>query len=171
LEKAGNEEDESMADRWAALLANAAGSGALDISPSFPDVLARLSPLDAQVLDAVHLALSRHTGGHLGVTGMAAEAIAAHYDWPVAEVQFSFENLQVLGLCASASPAMVEAEQGRPKQGLLGSDRNYVVETEFGRRFLRVCAPPRGDRATHAGARQRPQSGIGDGETEATSPP
>jgi Abortive infection alpha len=148
LEKAGNEEDESMANRWAALLANAAGGAYGDVSPSFPDVLARLSPRDAQVLDAVHLALSSQPEEALGVVGVASEAIAGRYDWPVSEVQFSFENLQVLGLCASGSPAMVEAERGRPKQGLLRSDRSYVVETEFGKRFLMACSPPGGDEAT-----------------------
>lgn len=170
LEKAGNEEDELMADRWAALLANAAGGGVLDVSPSFPDVLARLSPGDAQVLDAVHLALVRQTGEALGVVGVAAEAIADHYGWPVAEVAFSLENLQVLGLCASGSPATVDAQQGRPKQGLLGSDRSYVVETEFARRFLMACTPPLGDRATQAGPRREPPGEPGASEAEATQP-
>jgi hypothetical protein len=170
LEKAGNEEDALMADRWAALLANAAGGGILDVSPSFPDVLARLSPGDAQVLDAVHLALVRQTGEALGVVGVAGEAIAEHYGWPAAEVAFSLENLQVLGLCASGSPATVNAQHGRPKQGLLGSDRSYVVETEFARRFLMACTPPLGNRATQAGPRREPASEPGVSEAEATQP-
>lgn len=142
LERAGNEEDESMADRWAALLANAASADAAGVSPSFPDVLARLSPADAQTFDAVHRALSDLPTEQLGVTGVDAVQIAGYYGWPVEDVRFSFENLQALGLCASASPAMVEAERDRPKQGLLGSDRSYVIDTEFGRRFLAACTPP-----------------------------
>jgi len=148
LEKAANEEDESMADRWAALLANAASADAAEVSPSFPSVLARLSPTDAQVLEAVHCALSNLTGLQVGVTGVQAVQIAEHYGWSAADVCFSFENLQALGLCAAGSPAMVEAEQGRPKQGLLGSDRCYVIATEFGRRFLDACTPPGGARPT-----------------------
>jgi hypothetical protein len=151
LEQAANEEDEQMADRWAALLANAASADSTEVSPSFPNVLARLSPMDAKVLDAIHHALSNLEGLHVGVTGVHAIQIAEHYKWPAADVRFSFENLQVLGVCASASPAMVEAEQGRPKQGLLGSDRSYVVESEFGKRFLEACTPPDGNRPTQAG--------------------
>lgn len=142
LENAANEEDESMADLWAALLANAASRDGTEVSPSFPATLARLSPMDAQVLQAVHVALSGLSGLHIGVTGVQSVQIAEHYGWPVADVLLSFEVLQAAGLCASGSPAMVEAEQGRPKQGLLGSDRSYVIETEFGRRFLAACTSP-----------------------------
>jgi hypothetical protein len=148
LENAANEEDESMTDRWAALLANAASNDGAEISPSFPATLARLSPMDAQVLDAVHVALSKLAGLHIGVTGVQAGQIAEHYGWPAGDVLISFEILQAAGLCASGSPAMVEAEKGKPKQGLLGSDRSYVIETEFGRRFLEACTPPAQARPT-----------------------
>jgi hypothetical protein len=105
--------------------------------------------MDAKVLDAVHRALSGLTGLHMGVTGVYSEQIAERYDWPVSDVLISFEILQAAGLCASASAAMMEEEQGRPKQGLLGSNRSCVVETEFGKRFLAACTPP-------SGARPRP---------------
>ena len=152
LDSAANEEDESMADRWAALLANAARADGTDVSPSFPNVLARLSPMDARVLDAVHRALSNLTGLQATVIGVNAGTIATHYDWPIDEVRFAFEVLLTMGLCGYASANMGGGDANRPQQGLLGSDRECVLVTEFGRRFLAACSPPDGNRSTLAGS-------------------
>jgi hypothetical protein len=51
LEGGSLEEDESMAERWAALLANATDPDAPDVPPAFPDVLRQLSTDDARLLD------------------------------------------------------------------------------------------------------------------------
>jgi hypothetical protein len=142
IEKAGNEEDESMADRWAALLANASSQRTAAVSPSFPAVLSRMSPFDALVFDAVALALSNYTGLKSTVIGVNTGSIAAHYGWLIDDVRFSFEALLVLGLCGYASANMGGGDEGRAQQGLLGSDRECVVVTEFGRRFLAACRPP-----------------------------
>lgn len=142
IEKAGNEENESMADPWAALLANASSERFAAVSPAFPDVLSRMSPFDALVFDAVAHALSNHTGVEATVIGVNAGAIAAHYGWLGDDVRFSFEALLVIGLCGYASANMGGGDQGRPQQGLLGSDRECVLVTEFGRRFLAACRPP-----------------------------
>lgn len=79
IEKAANEEDESMADRWAALLANASSERTAVVSPSFPDVLSRMSPLDALVFDAVALALGNYAGLEATVIGVNSGSIAAHH--------------------------------------------------------------------------------------------
>lgn len=142
IERAGNEEDESMADRWAALLANASSKRAAPVSPAFPDVLSRMSPFDAVVFDGVAHALSGHTGLEASVIGVNAGSVAARYGWVVEDVRFSFETLLVLGLCGNASANMGGGGEGRPQQGLLGSDRECVLVTEFGRRFLAACRPP-----------------------------
>lgn len=141
IEKAANEEDESMADRWAALLANASSERTAVVSPSFPDVLSRMSPLDALVFDAVALALGNYAGLEATVTGVNSGSIAAHHGWPIDDVRFSFEALLVLGLCGYASANMGGGDN-RPQQGLLGSDRECVIVTEFGKRFLAACRPP-----------------------------
>ena len=55
LQRASREEDDSMQTRWAALLANAARSDKkADLPPSFPEILAALSPGEARLLDAVY---------------------------------------------------------------------------------------------------------------------
>ena len=47
------DDDETLQDRWAALLANAATRPADAIPPSFPYILGQLSATDAKLLDAV----------------------------------------------------------------------------------------------------------------------
>jgi hypothetical protein len=130
-----------MADRWAALLANASSEDAAAVSPSFPDVLSRMSPFDALVFDAVAHALSDLGGLEATVVGVNAGAIAAHYGWPLEDVRFAFEALLALGLGGYASANMGGGDN-RPQQGLLGSDRECVIVTVFGRRFLAACTPP-----------------------------
>lgn len=58
LEDGGMEDDEDMQERWANLLANA-GTGAATVKAAFPTILAELDPLDAQLLDAVFVALDQ----------------------------------------------------------------------------------------------------------------
>ncbi|MFI4977493.1 MAG: hypothetical protein ACHQC8_02265 [Solirubrobacterales bacterium] len=152
LDSAANEEDESMADRWAALLANAASATAAEVSPSFPSVLSRMSPFDALVFDAVAHALSHLEGLQATVIGVNAGAIAAHYDWPIDDVRFAFEVLLTMGLCGYASANMGGGDANQPQQGLLGSDRECVLVTEFGRRFLAACTPPDGNRSMLGGS-------------------
>jgi hypothetical protein len=48
------ENDEGMEDRWASLLANAVSAGSTHVLRTFPDLLARLEPLEATTLE--HLA-------------------------------------------------------------------------------------------------------------------
>jgi hypothetical protein len=53
-EGASLNEDESMAEMWAGLLANAAaGDKGASVLPSFPSTLAEMSPLEAHVLDCL----------------------------------------------------------------------------------------------------------------------
>jgi Abortive infection alpha len=59
LAAGGLKEDEEMADRWAALLANAADPAADEVPPSFPEVLKQLTPAEARLLDAIY---PGHTG-------------------------------------------------------------------------------------------------------------
>jgi hypothetical protein len=142
IDKAGNEEDESMADRWAALLANASSEEAAVVSPSFPEALSRMSSFDALVFDAVAHALDHLEGLEAAVLGVNVGAIATHYGWAVDDVRFAFEVLLALGLCGYASANMGGGDASRPRQGLLGSDRECVIVTPFGRRFLAACTPP-----------------------------
>jgi hypothetical protein len=47
------EGDDNMADRWAALLVNAAADSS-DVPPSFPAILSELTSLEARLLDHVY---------------------------------------------------------------------------------------------------------------------
>jgi hypothetical protein len=53
LEAGSLEEDPSMAERWAALLANAANPLSSEVHPRFAEVLSHLAPADARLLDFI----------------------------------------------------------------------------------------------------------------------
>ena len=61
LENGCLEEDESMIDHWATLLANAADPNATpSILPSYASILKDLSPLEAKVLDSIYGGIIEH---------------------------------------------------------------------------------------------------------------
>lgn len=62
LEEGSLEEDESMSDRWASLLATAANPNSkISVQPSFPELLKELSPKEALILDKIYdLVISEH---------------------------------------------------------------------------------------------------------------
>lgn len=131
IEGGSLEDDESLVDRWASLLANAAG-GSQDVPPSFPNVLRELDPAAARVLDVVYaqnMSLAPEIRDEFSVVmkeqmrdvlGLTKEAFAFHID-----------NLMRLRL---VEPARVWATTDE--------DRRTVRLTEFGRAFVRACRPP-----------------------------
>jgi hypothetical protein len=88
------EEDEEMVDRWAALLANAAGAKHR-VPPSFPSVLRELEPTAARILDFIwdgHLRIAPELRRRFGITiedherrmfGVSDEEFAFHLDNPI----------------------------------------------------------------------------------------
>jgi hypothetical protein len=61
LENGSIEEDESMIDRWATLLANAADPNTTpSILPSYAAILKELSPIEAKVLDMIYGGVIEH---------------------------------------------------------------------------------------------------------------
>lgn len=62
LDHSSVEDDEGMHDRWAALLSNAANpNSAIQVIPSFAEILSQLSPKEAILLDAIQ----RHVDANL----------------------------------------------------------------------------------------------------------
>jgi hypothetical protein len=119
LEAAGDEEEESMADRWAALLANAA-SGDGQVPPSFPSILRELSPDEARLLDALHDKTSIRAVDLANDLGLGSR-------WPVV-----FDNLVRLRLAVHPFKAGPVASE----------DRVALNLTDLGRAFVAACRPP-----------------------------
>jgi hypothetical protein len=141
LDAAAMEEDESMADRWAALLANAADPATPAVPPSFPEVLRQLTPLDAKLLDFVvnYNVDSKHEDlnpsptpdGHADrfqpltlawIRGTAAEQA------PLSDFFVGMDNLARLRLLELLGDAVA------------GLNRRASA-TAFGIAFMRACCP------------------------------
>lgn len=122
LEGAALEDDESLADKWAALLANAAaGRAGAGSHPSFPRILAELSPNDARFLD---LLAERTTKVTFGEFKSEVQPVLAVDDEEHVRI---FQNLFRLGLCWNTR----------------GPGAGSFEITSFGRSFVEACRPKR----------------------------
>lgn len=135
LEAASLDEDDDMADRWAALLANAADPLADEVPPSFADVLRQLTPLEARILVRTRAVIDerkdepgRFAAGH-GLRELLGIAEPA-YD-------LSVENLFRLRLLR---PPVIKLEfTSTPELEYQLAGNEAVQVTGFGRAFLAAC--------------------------------
>ncbi len=138
LEAGSLEDDETMSDRWAALLANAANPEAdsPDVQPSFPEILRQLTPRDAAILDAVFEVAQRFPREEWIGRGAIGEAIRANVGCGKSEFAVSRQNLIRLGLCSPPAGGLEFAE-GDHRYPVVNSD--LVCLTEFGYAFVQAC--------------------------------
>jgi hypothetical protein len=126
LEGGSLEDDEDLSERWAALLANAAGDKH-NVPPSFPKVLSELEPVEAVIMDDLYqltmrLAPEFRRRQH-GLNGLdTARLLGLSED----EYHYHAGNLVRLGLAESPP------EPSSP----------ILVLADFGRAFIRACWPP-----------------------------
>lgn len=99
LEGASLEEEESMQTRWANLLANAV-SGAIEVTPSYVEILKELSPVEALLLDKLHDEASKEPDyrKRLNLT-FDKQKICAWLSIPLEKFDLIIENLFRLNLC------------------------------------------------------------------------
>jgi Abortive infection alpha len=120
LEAASLSEDESIAAKWATLLANATDPAVDAIPPSFPNILRELTPDEARLLDAIH---DRNAIGTMEI----ANGLGLASRWPVA-----FDNLVRLRLATHPfNPGPIASE-----------DRTRLMLTDLGRAFVAACRSP-----------------------------
>jgi hypothetical protein len=133
------EDDDEMIERWANLLAAAATSDS--VLPSYVDALAKLSPAEAKVLDAIqkvhkHVRASESLGGRQ-ILAAEFEEILHGTGLPISQFQRIIASLQRLGLLRDRFQFRLFTVS-RPKAG------EFVGLTEFGSDFLSVCNRKRG---------------------------
>ena len=104
LEAASIEDDDYLQDKWANLLANfCASTDEFELSRTHIDILERLSPLEARILDVVYAFLMADLGGRAVATGELPERAVLlekdedRADKPKKEVEFALANLSRLG--------------------------------------------------------------------------
>jgi hypothetical protein len=150
LERAGFEDDPSLQERWAALLANAATSDDPRATPpAFVSILAQLTPDAAAILELVwrreHLGVKDKEPSHWGV---AAKHVARHMQFEMGdligralnedEVSLAFTVAQAAGLL-DREPVM------RPINGAFSiTDQTEYRVTDLGALFIAACTPTTG---------------------------
>jgi len=169
LQYASLEQDKTLQERWAALLAN---TGCSDIHPSFPHVLSRLSSADARFLDGIydkafHELESKHrvlTVAHLSSIGpwqadelgiLFAELGLTRHPWAMtmgARMAMSLEEFStqqatlhriVTNLLSLGLLSMSELDQLREPEKVGLRPSNTFRLTSFGLEFVSACRPPK----------------------------
>jgi hypothetical protein len=131
LEEGAREDDESMQDRWANLIANAATVGTADVRSAFPRILSELEPGEAATLDRLASQIGRF-GPRLTVGVDAMQRTESG--------RTELGNLNRLGLLRYV----------RTMPTTLGdiSDENATIRgvqfTDLGCAFLQACRTPEG---------------------------
>jgi hypothetical protein len=130
LEGATLEDDDAMSERWAALLANAAGR-ARDVPPSFPSVLRDLEPIEARILDHAYEALMQ-----------IAPEVRATQLFGI----FRNDVVAALGLSDDRytyhADNLIRLRLLRQPPGPVVQHVDLLILSEFGRAFVRACRPP-----------------------------
>lgn len=144
LENASLEEDESLIDKWAALLATAANPNSnLSVLPSFPEILKELSPKEALILDAIYdmvisEGIPRDQWVQRGAVGLSVKQVLQLSDQ---EFEISIDNLYRLRLCSP--PATGIASLDHPEWKFQLQMKEIICLTDFGFAFVSACRPPR----------------------------
>lgn len=134
------EDDEGMVERWAGLLANAAGRR-LAVPPSFPQVLSQLEPAQAHLLDQLYEVTIRLDHSWRFEDGVVPRSLLAglHPD----DFDYHAECLELLGLARIGFKARL---------------------TRYGFAFVQACRPP-GSPLTGRGACGTPRARTPDAPT------
>jgi abortive infection alpha-like protein len=139
LESGSLEDDEGMVEKWAALLANAAGS-ADAIPPGFPEILKELSPIEAAILDDIYRLLVEEKHGDWKTEGVVARALKERFGLDEDQYQVHIDNLYRLRLCSPPTTRLAFTDQ--PDTPYQTDSKDWVRITHLGRAFVEACRPP-----------------------------
>lgn len=135
LEGASLQEDPTLADKWAALLANAADPAQkVRVQPGFTEVLRQLTPTDARILQMLY----HHSGHAIEPVGnrLMRKEVMKSLDLTYDEATLYSENLLRLGLCANAAASVADISNS------IHDGVGIVATTAFGLTFMRAVTPP-----------------------------
>jgi len=148
LQAAALESDQGLAEKWAALLANAADPmHHQSVQAGFVEVLRQLTPNDAQVLGeaaVIQLHPSSPISGYIAVTLLARRFPSLTQE----ALLITTGNMARLGLCLSVSEQDVNRSRRsspiapRTEYSTMGPGVDYIQLTPFCRAFLAAVKPP-----------------------------
>ena len=158
IERAGLEDDPTLQERWAALLANAT-SGSAEVLPGFSSVLGEITVIEARILELLNdpPVRSRLRSDVRKATGFKTPPEVAQFEVYIA-------NLRRLGLCVVDEPdwrtqQLVDEINGElsdigselsnaERAAFYSGSVNYndstvsIRLTPFGEQFMRAVTPP-----------------------------
>ena len=139
LEGAALEDNESLSNKWASLLANAASGSGTVVPPSFLTVLSQISPSDASILD--HLCRTTRPlvqGRGIRVTEYVIQLVGGDRQL----FDMAVDNLERLNLLNGAAEFGENKETGEANLTLEIRGRAGLFLTHFGISFCKACSPP-----------------------------
>lgn len=142
LQAASLETNETLADLWAALLANAADPDQQAIvQPVFISILRELTPTDALVLHRIYRDVqpSEQELLYYEMKTIITERFASELALSVKQFALSVETLRSLRLCTSPTPRNDRFDKILPAP--VAASRQ-VCPTVLGLDFLAACCPP-----------------------------
>jgi hypothetical protein len=148
LEGAALEDDDNLATKWAALLANAARQGSnVNLIPSFSNILSQLQPLDAAILDILHKEKWYHEKKPQNIVLFAFRpTIQEPLHLSDMEYELSVDNIVRLGLCVTDNKLLpLEVQKDLDQIKIVDPDlirRDVLIATRLGFEFLEACSQP-----------------------------
>ena len=139
LDGAALEDEPDLAEKWAALLANAANPEERDVPPSYPAILSELSPGDAAILDSCAVMFDSE-GARL--YRPVDEEWLEELPMDRAAFDISVDNLERLGLVVGSGKHGEDEETGLPQVTLKLRGRDGIAFTHLGWAFAQACEPP-----------------------------
>jgi hypothetical protein len=129
LQSASIEEDNSMQETWAALLANAANPRSnVEVTTAFVEVLKQISPLEGKLL---HFAYSE-----LAPECVWLSKLDEHFQMTPQQAWVSLENLNRLGVLGDNLPEVTNQNLDSARKTA------YYEKTVFGQAFVDACSAP-----------------------------
>lgn len=155
LQNASLEDSDYLTDKWAALLTNSAAcDAAVEVFPSFPDILRQLTPVEAHFLDALFMLvdgeLRRRQERYTGPENIVLDDDILRRRWiEITEPTVRYEELALTDQ-AFYDNMMSPFLDNLTRLGLLDSKPTVerrtpraVAFTVFGFRFVRACRKPK----------------------------
>jgi Abortive infection alpha len=129
IQNAVLEEDDSLQDKWAALLANA-GAEETEVLPSFIEILKQITSVEAEILDSAYDEIL--DDGQTSKLAIKESTLAT-------VTPVTIGDLERLGLI---DRHMVDQFTSSLNHHTFGPS-NHLFISWFGRKFIRACRPPK----------------------------
>ena len=142
IEKASLEDDASMQDKWASLLAASVSlATAGKMRKSFPQILSELEPLEAKMLDTLYAELKRNAAPSPSGYYFSIAKIIRSFGIDRQIMDISLRNFLRLGLCQHPISGLGVGDDGdeAPEAHLIVSVETHFSLTELGVAFVECC--------------------------------